>query len=194
MKAAIITQHGGPEVVEIADVPRPTVPPGHVLLAVKAAGLNHLDLWVRRGLPGLPPKFPHIGGSDIAGTVAELGPDVERFTVGDRVLVNPGLSDGECEWCRKGQESLCVSYRLLGEHIDGGLAEFVSVPASNLLSLPDSFVFEEAAAIPLVFQTAWRALMSRARLQQGETVLITGASGGVSTAAIQIAKLAGATV
>ncbi len=194
MKAAIITQHGGPEVVEIADVPRPTVPPGHVLLAVKAAGLNHLDLWVRRGLPGLPPQFPHIGGSDIAGTVAELGRDIVRFTVGDRVLVNPGLSDGECEWCRKGQESLCVSYRLLGEHIDGGLAEFVSVPASNLLSLPDSFVFEEAAAIPLVFQTAWRALMSRARLQQGETVLITGASGGVSTAAIQIAKLAGATV
>ena len=194
MKAAVITGHGGPDVLEIADVPRPAVPADHVLIAVRAAALNHLDLWVRNGLPGLDLDFPFIGGSDIAGVVAELGEDVDGFSVGDRVLVNPGLWDGECEWCRKGEESLCVSYALLGEHVDGGFAEFASVPARNLLTLPDTLAFEAAAAVPLVFQTAWRALMTRAALQPHPSVLITGASGGVASAAIQIARLAGATV
>ena len=194
MKAAVITGHGGPEVLEIADVPRPTVSPDHVLIAIRAAALNHLDLWVRRGLPGLELEFPFIGGADMAGVIAELGEGVEGFSVGDRVLVNPGLWDGVCEWCRKGEESLCLSYGLLGEHVNGGFAEFAAVPSRNLLILPDDMAFEAAAAVPLVFQTAWRALMTRAELQPHHSVLITGASGGVASAAIQIAKLAGASV
>lgn len=194
MKAAVITGHGGPEVLQIADIPRPAVSPDHVLVSVRAAALNHLDLWVRRGLPGLEVDFPFIGGSDIAGVVHELGADVEGFSTGDRVLVNPGLWDGECEWCRRGEESLCVSFRLLGEHVNGGFAEFVSVPARNLLPLPDDLAFEAAAAVPLVFQTAWRALMTRAELQPDHSVLITGGSGGVASAAIQVARLAGSTV
>ena len=194
MRAAITRAYGGPEVVEIAELPRPGVPPGHALVAVRAAALNHLDLWVRRGLPGLELEFPHIGGSELAGRVEELGEGVEGFAVGDRVLVNPALWDGECEWCARGEESLCVAFKVLGEHVNGGFAEFAAVPARNLLPLPDDLPFEEAAAVPLVFQTAWRGLISRARLQAGESVLVTGASGGVSTAAIQIAKHAGATV
>ena len=194
MRAAITREYGGPEVVEIAELPRPGVPPCHVLVAVRAAALNHLDLWVRRGLPGLELEFPHIGGSELAGCVEELGEGVEGFAVGDRVLVNPALWDGECEWCARGEESLCVAFKVLGEHVNGGFAEFCAVPARNLLPLPDDLPFEEAAAVPLVFQTAWRGLISRARLQAGESVLVTGASGGVSTAAIQIARHAGATV
>ncbi|MGD8697809.1 MAG: zinc-binding dehydrogenase [Gemmatimonadales bacterium] len=194
MKAAIFRQHGGPEVIEIADVPAPKPASGEVVVAVRAAALNHLDLWARRGLPGLELDFPHIGGSDFAGTITELGAGVEGPDVGDRVLANPSLWCGQCEWCRKGEESLCVHYRIIGEHIDGGFAEYVALPAKNVLTIPDDLSFEEAAAVPLVYQTAWRGLISRGRLRPGETVLITGGSGGVSTAAIQIAKLAGAYV
>jgi len=194
MKAAIFRQHGGPEVIEIADVPKPKPGPKEAVIAVRAAALNHLDLWARRGLPGLTLEFPHIGGSDLAGTVAELGDAVDGLELGTRVLVNPSLWCGRCEWCHRGEESLCVSYRILGEHINGGFAEYVAVPAQNVLPMPDDITFEEAAAVPLVYQTAWRGLISRGRLRPGETVLITGGSGGVSTAAIQIAKLAGAYV
>ena len=194
MRAAIFRQHGGPEVVEIADVAKPRPGPDQVVIAVRAAALNHLDLWARRGLPGLELEFPHIGGSDLAGTIAELGEAVEGLEVGTRVLANPSLWCGKCEWCRKGEESLCVSYRIIGEHVNGGLAEHVAVPAQNVLAIPDDLSFEEAAAVPLVYQTAWRGLISRGRLRPGEMVLITGGSGGVSTAAIQIAKLAGAYV
>jgi NADPH:quinone reductase-like Zn-dependent oxidoreductase len=194
MKAAIFRQHGGPEVVEIADVPEPRPPAGHILIAVAAAAMNHLDLWARRGLPGLQLEFPHIGGSDIAGVVKELGAGCDGPPVGTRVLVNPSLWCGSCEWCDRGEESLCNSYRILGEHQDGGFAEYVAVPAANVLPIPDDLSFEAAAAVPLVYQTAWRGLMGRAKLRPGETVLVTGASGGVSTAAIQIAKLAGARV
>lgn len=194
MKAAVFWQHGGPEVVEIADVPRPDVGPGQVLIAVHAAALNHLDLWARRGLPGLQLEFPHIGGSDIAGVVEELGDGVEGPTPGTRVLVNPSLWCGRCDWCLKGEESLCTSYRIIGEHIRGGFAEFAAVPATNVHPIPDHMSFEDAAAVPLVYQTAWRGLVGRGRLEAGESVLVTGASGGVSTAAIQIAKHIGATV
>jgi NADPH:quinone reductase-like Zn-dependent oxidoreductase len=194
MRAAVFRQHGGPEVIEIADVPKPEPGPEEVVIAVRAAALNHLDLWARRGLPGLDLEFPHIGGSDLAGTVAELGEAVEGLEVGARVLANPSLWCGNCEWCHKGEESLCASYRILGEHINGGFAEYVAVPAQNVLTIPDDLSFEEAAAVPLVYQTAWRGLISRGRLRPGETVLITGGSGGVSTAALQIAKLAGAYV
>lgn len=193
MKAAIFRQHGGPEVVEIADVPRPQPTPGQALIAVKAAAMNHLDLWTRRGLPGLDLDLPHIGGSDVAGVVEEISDD-DGPPPGTRVLVNPSLFCGRCEWCLKGQESLCTSYRILGEHVSGGFAEYVAVPIANLLPIPDDLEFAEAAAVPLVFQTAWRGLKSRGALQPGATVLITGASGGVSTAAIQIAKHLGARV
>ncbi len=194
MKAAVFRSHGGPEVIEIADLPVPQPAAGQLLLRVRAAALNHLDLWARRGLPGLQLEFPHIGGSDMAGTVERLGAGVEGFAPGSRVLVNPSLWCGNCEWCRRAQESLCSSYRIIGEHLNGGLAEFAVVPAQNVYPIPDDLSFEQAAAVPLVYQTAWRGLITRARLRPGETVLITGGSGGVSTAAVQIARLAGATV
>ncbi len=194
MKAAIFQKHGGPEVIEIADVATPQVLPGQALIAVHAAAMNHLDLWARRGLPGLRLEFPHIGGSDMAGTIAEVGEGVEDLEPGMRVLVNPSLWCGHCEWCRQGQESLCNSFKIIGEHLNGGFAEYAVVPARNVLALPDELSFEDAAAVPLVYQTAWRAVVSRGRLQRGETILITGGSGGVSTAALQIARRMGAHV
>lgn len=180
--------------LRIEDLPDPAPGPGEVLLRVRAVALNHLDLWARRGLPGLELEMPHVGGSDVAGVVEAIGEGVEGWGPGDRVVVNPSLWCGRCEWCVRGEESLCRRYRILGEHVRGGLAEKVVVPDRNLLALPDDFPFETAAAAPLVFQTAWRALVGRARLRPGETLLVTGGSGGVSTAAIQIGKLAGATV
>jgi NADPH:quinone reductase-like Zn-dependent oxidoreductase len=192
MKAAVFPEFGGPEVVRIEDVERPEPGPGEVRLRVAAAAMNHLDLWVRRGLP-IETTMPHIGGSDVAGVVEALGPGADA-EVGARVVADPSLSCGECEYCRSGEEPLCVRYAILGEHTQGGFAEYVVVPARNLLTVPDGFSLERAAAAPLVFLTAWRALVSRARLRAGESVLITGASGGVATAAVQIAKHAGAHV
>lgn len=194
MKAALFRQHGGPEVIEIADVAAPELRPGHVLIGVRAAAMNHLDLWARRGLPGLRLEFPHIGGSDIAGQVEALGDGVAGPAPGTRVLVNPSLWCGSCEWCLKGEESLCASFRIIGEHLAGGFAEYVAVPAINVYPIPDDLSFESAAAVPLVYQTAWRGMVTRGGLRSGEAVLVTGASGGVSTAAIQLAKLFGATV
>jgi NADPH:quinone reductase-like Zn-dependent oxidoreductase len=194
MKAAFFRQHGGPEVLEVGELPDPRPSSGEVVVSVRAAAMNHLDLWVRRGLPGLEVGMPHIGGSDISGVIDELGDGVEGWSPGDRVVVNPGLWCGTCEWCACGEHSLCERYGIIGEHVAGGFADKACVPARNLLLLPSEYEFSLAAAAPLVFQTAWRALMTRAALQPGETILITGASGGVSTAAIQIAKLAGATV
>jgi NADPH:quinone reductase-like Zn-dependent oxidoreductase len=194
MRAALIREHGGPEVLEIAGIADPVPGHGQVVVDVGAAALNHLDLWVRRGLPGLELAMPHVGGADVAGTVSEIGPGVEGWSPGDRVVVNPGLWCGRCEWCVRGEHSLCERYGILGEHVQGGLAEKVRVPATSLYPLPESVEFDSAAAVPLVFQTAWRGLITRAGLAPGETVLITGGSGGVSTAAIQIAALAGARV
>ena len=193
MKAAIFHEYGGPEVVRIEEVERPEPGWGEVVVEVKAAAVNHLDLWVRRGLP-IETTMPHIGGSDIAGVVAELGPGVEGVEVGERVVVNPSLWCGRCEWCHAGEESMCVRFRLLGEHTQGGFAEYVAVPASNLYPIPEDYPFEKAAAVPLVFQTAWRGLITQGRLRAGMDVLVTGASGGAATAAIQIAKHAGARV
>jgi NADPH:quinone reductase-like Zn-dependent oxidoreductase len=193
VKAAIFHEHGGPEVLRVEDVPKPRPGPGEVLIEVKAAALNHLDLWVRRGLP-IETTMPHIGGSDVAGVVAELGSDVVGMNAGATVVVNPSLSCGECEWCRKHEESMCVRFRILGEHTQGGLAEYVVAPASNLFRIPPEYDFARAAAAPLSFATAWRGLVSRARLAPSDLVLVTGASGGTATAAIQIAKLYGATV
>lgn len=193
MKAALFHDHGGPEVVRLEQVERPAPAFDEVLVRVGASALNHLDLWLRRGLP-VETTMPHIGGSDVAGTVEEVGSGVEGVEPGARVVVNPSLACGRCEWCRAGEEPLCVEYRILGEHTQGGLAEYVVAPARNLHPIPEGYPMERAAAAPLVFATAWRALMGRGGLRAGESVLITGGSGGVSTAAIQIAKLAGARV
>ncbi len=193
MRAALFDKAGGPEVVRLEEVPRPEPGTGEVLVQVKAAAMNHLDLWVRRGLP-VQTTWPHIGGSDVAGVVAELGPGVAGVRAGERVVLNPSLWCGHCEWCLRGEQPLCVDYRILGEHTNGGFAEYVVAPVQNLYPIPDDFSFVEAAAAPLGFSTAWRGLISRGRLRAGEDVLITGASGGVATAAVQIARLAGARV
>lgn len=193
MRAAIFEEHGGPEVVHVGAVPTPEPGPGEVRVAVAVAALNHLDLFVRRGLP-IDIPLPHIGGSDIAGVVDAAGPGVDAVAPGLRVVVNPSVSCGRCAWCEAGEEPLCDEYRIIGEHLPGGFAEFVVVPAANLLEVPAGFDLVTAAAAPLTFLTAWRALVTRGRLRAGERVLITGASGGVSTAAVQIARHLGAEV
>jgi NADPH:quinone reductase-like Zn-dependent oxidoreductase len=193
MRAALFSEYGGPEVVRIEDVAAPEPGPGEVRLRVAASALNHLDLWVRRGLP-VETVMPHIGGSDVAGVVDAVGVGVTGVEPGARVVVDPSLSCGRCEWCERGEAPLCREYRILGEHTQGGLAEYVVVPASNVYPVPDGYPLDRAAAAPLAFLTAWRGLMTRGRLQSGETVLITGASGGVATAAVQIARHAGARV
>lgn len=194
MRAAFFRQHGGPEVMEVGEAPHPPVAAETAVVEVRAAALNHLDLWVRRGIPGLEVALPHIGGSDVAGVVAEVGSGVEGWSPGDRVAVNPALWCGRCRPCQLGEHSLCEAFAILGEHVAGGFAERVRVPARNLFPLPEALGFEEAAAAPLVFQTAWRALVGRGRLGAGETLLVTGGSGGVSTAAVQIGALVGARV
>lgn len=193
MRVAIFHENGGPEVVRIEELPRPAPGPGQVLLEVKAAALNHLDLWVRRGLP-IETTMPHIGGSDVAGVVAEAGEGVDAGRVGERVVLNPSLWCGECEWCRRGEESMCLRYRIIGEHTDGGFAEYLAVPADHVHRIPDDLPFEDAAALPVSYMTAWRALHSRARLRAGEDVLVLGASGGTAIAAVQSAIDLGARV
>lgn len=192
MKAVVFHDHGGLEVLRYEEVPDPAVGPDEVLLEVKATSVNHLDIWVRRGIPGI--ELPHISGSDVAGIVAGVGELVDTIHVGQRVIANPNLSCGRCEYCLRGEDSLCVDYQILGEQADGGYAELVRVPARNIIPLPEHVPFEEAAAAPLTFMTAWRMLISRAELRPGEDVLILGAGGGVASAAIQIAKLVGARV
>lgn len=193
MLAAIFSEHGGPDVVRTQHVPQPEPAPGEVLVRVQAAALNHLDLWVRRGLP-IRTTMPHIGGSDIAGVVEAVGEGVASMDPGLRVVVNPSLWCGHCRFCVLGQESMCVEFRIIGEHTDGGFAEFVAVPATNVYPIPDGMRFVDAAALPVSYQTAWRAVVSRARVRPAEDVLVLGASGGTAIAAIQIALLCGARV
>ncbi len=194
MKAVAIFEHGGPEVLQYVDVPEPEISEGEVLVRLKASALNHLDLFVRDGLPGLKLTFPHILGADGAGTIEVVGRKVEGVQRGDLVVINPGLSCGKCEYCLRGEDSLCVRYGILGEHANGTHAEFVKVPARNVLPMKDGLSFEEVAAFPLVFMTAWRMLVTKARVRPGEDVLVLGAGGGVAGAAIQIAKVCGARV
>ena len=186
MKAAVFHSSGGPDVLRVEDVPTPEPGPGDVRVAVRAAALNHLDIHVRRGLP-IDLTLPHIGGSDVAGVIDVAGPDVRGWKPGDRVIIDPSLSCGTCQACLRGEESLCVHYRILGEHVAGGFAEYVVAPAANLYRIPDNVGFEQAAAAPLAFLTAWRGLVTRGRLHAGESVLVTGASGGVAIAAIRVA-------
>ena len=193
MRAAVFAEHGGPEVVHLAEIEKPEPAPGEVRIAVRATSLNHLDLWVRRGLPFEIP-MPHIGGSDVAGAVDALGPGVEGVPIGTRVVVDPSLGYGWYSGQGRGPSISDPPFGVIGEHTQGGLAEYCVVPAENLLELPDHVPFERAAAAGLTFVTAWRGLIGRGALRPGESVLITGGSGGVSTAAIQIAKHAGARV
>jgi NADPH:quinone reductase-like Zn-dependent oxidoreductase len=194
MKAIVFEQHGPPDVLKYIDVPQPAIKPNEVLVRVKACALNHLDLWVRQGLPGVSFPLPHIPGSDVAGEIAQVGSDVTSVRVGQKVVLAPGVSCGKCPACVSGLDNRCRYFTNLGYMIDGGCAEFVRVPEVNCLPFPENLSFEEAAAVPLVFQTAWHMLVGRAQLQPGEDVLILGASSGVGSAAIQIAKFFGARV
>src|SRR3984957_15084728 len=194
MKAIVYAAHGGPEVLQYKDVPEPQIGPYEVLVRVRACALNRLDLWLRMGLPGTHVPLPHIPGSDIAGEVARVGDNVTNVKVGERVLLQPGISCGQCDKCLCGQDSMCAAYTLFGEGVDGGCAQFVKSPAVNCVPIPEKLSFEEAAAFPLVSLTAWHMLIGRAKLQPAETVLVLGACSGVGSAAIQIAKAAGARV
>ena len=194
MKAVTFSQHGGPEVLKYSENAEPKVNAGEVLVRVRACALNHLDLWVRRGLPGVLIPLPHTPGSDIAGEVAKVGEMVKRVSVGQKVLLAPGISCGQCAQCVAGADNLCRKYTLFGYMVDGGCAEYVKSPEVNVISIPGDLSFDEAAAVPLVFLTAWHLLMGRAYLQPGEDLLVLGAGSGVGSAAIQIGKLIGARV
>jgi NADPH:quinone reductase-like Zn-dependent oxidoreductase len=188
MKAIVFERHGGPDVLEYRDAPEPVIRPNEVLVRVRACALNHLDLWVRGGLPNISFPLPHIPGSDVAGEIAQIGADVTTVKVGQKVVLAPGVACGKCAACISGQDNRCRQFTNLGYMIDGGCAEFVRVPEVNCMPYPENLSFEEAASIPLVFQTAWHMLVTRAELQPGEDVLILGAGSGVGSAAIQIAK------
>jgi len=197
MKAVQFSEHGRRDVLEYGDFPDPKVGRDEVLVDVKAAALNHLDVFTRMGLGALSRldlAMPHIPGSDAAGLIEEVGEDVERFESGDRVAVSAGLSCNHCEQCRDGDSTLCEDFQILGEHTRGVHSELTAVPAENLVPVGEGVDWETAAAAPLVFQTAWRMLVTRADLEPGEKILVLGASGGVGHAAVQIADYVGAEV
>ncbi len=194
MKAVVIPEHGGPEVLRITDMPEPKIAPNEVLVRVRACALNHLDLWVRRGLPGITFPLPLIPGSDISGEIVQAGELVANVKPGDAVLLAPGVSCGHCVACSAGNDNMCRKYAALGYGQNGGCAELVKAPGVNAIPIPAGLSFEEAAAVPLVFLTAWHMLVTRAALKPGEDVLVLGAGSGVGSAAIQIAKLMGARV
>jgi NADPH:quinone reductase-like Zn-dependent oxidoreductase len=194
MKAVRFHEHGGPEVLKYEDAPDPKIQANEVLVKVKACALNHLDIWLRVGVRRWQLSMPHIVGADIAGEVAEVGSLVTRVKPGDRILLSPGISCGQCEACFKGLDSACRSYTLFGVMVDGGYAEYVKAPEMNVFPIPGDLSFDEAAAVPLVFITAWHMLFTRAGLKPGEEVLVIGAGAGVGMAAIQICKLVGARV
>ena len=194
MKALAFNEFGGPDKLKLQDVPDPKIKPTEVLVRVRACALNHLDLFVREGIPALKTPLPFWTGCDIAGEIAEVGAQVPGVKVGDRVAVNPNLTCGRCEFCAQGEDSLCVRYGILGEHAPGGLAEYVAVRGDNVLPLPASITFEQAASFILTNMTAWRMVVTHARPKPDDVVLVLGAGGGVGLAAVQIAKLCGARV
>ncbi len=196
MNAVVLHEHGGPEVLEFESIPVPEPGPGQVRVAVKAVALNHLDLWVRRGGPAFHLEYPHRLGSDIAGVIDAFGPggEVAGLSVGDRVVVNPGVSCGTCGECLSGRDNLCRHYRILGENTQGGYAEYAVVPRQNLAPYPENLDFPQAAAVLLPFLTAWQMLVAKAAIRPGELVLVQGGGSGVGVAAIQICKLFGARV
>jgi NADPH:quinone reductase-like Zn-dependent oxidoreductase len=192
MKAILFHEHGSPNVLEYADFPTPEPASGEVLVKLHAAALNRVDLFVRAGWAGLRLNLPHILGADGAGDIAALGEGVDGWHIGDRVVINANLGCGDCDFCLAGMDNLCDNWHLLGETIHGTYAEFVLVPSKQLFGLPDSFDYHAAAAASLVYQTAWHSLITCGKLRPGEKVLIVGASGGVNTASIEIARLTGA--
>jgi NADPH:quinone reductase-like Zn-dependent oxidoreductase len=194
MKAVYFETHGGPEVLRYGDRPDPVTRPGTVKIDVHASSLNHIDVFLRGGLPGVTIPLPHIPGCDAAGVVSEVGEGVTELHVGDRVLMNPSITCGMCEFCLRGDASMCLHYQLIGETTSGTSCEQIVIPAENAIPIPAAMSFGDAASVPLVFTTAWRMLITRARLRAGEDVLILGAAAGVGIACIQIAKMAGARV
>jgi len=194
MKAVRFHELGGLDVLKYEDAPEPEIQPDEVLVKVKACALNHLDLWLRTGVRAWSLPMPHTVGSDISGEVARTGQRVIRVKPGDRVLLAPGIGCGQCEACWKGLDSACRSFTIFGLMVDGGYAEYVKSPERNVIPIPGDLNFDEAAAVPLVFLTAWHMLFGRARLQPGEDVLVVGAGSGVGSAAIQVAKLVGCRV
>ena len=194
MKAAYFTEHGGPEKIIYGDFKDPVAGPSEVLVRVRACALNHVDLLLLNGLFPPPGGLPHINGCEVAGSVAATGPDVTGLTAGQRVLVFPGFSCGRCEYCLRGERTVCLRYGYLGAHRHGGYAELVKVPAENIVPLHDSISFEAGAAVPLAMLTSWHGLVAQADLRPGQTVLVQAAGSGIGSAAIQIAKLCGARV
>ncbi len=197
MKAAVFHEHGSTDVLKYEDFPDPEIKENQVLIDVKAVALNHLDLFVRSGIPGLKLEMPHILGSDISGVIKESGSKVLGDPQpGQRVIIDPGKSCGVCEYCVRGEESLCPQYGIIGEHSRGGYADLFIVDAQNVIPVPDhvELTFEQLAATPLTFMTAWRMLQPKARIKPGDDILIIGIGGGVALAALQIAKVAGARV
>ena len=199
MKTVLFHHHGGPDVLQYTDFPTPEPKPGEALIRLHAAALNRMDVMVRNGWPGLRLEMPHINGADGAGEIVALSPPLPQgeglgVRAGDRVVINANLGCGKCEFCLAGQDNLCRDWHLLGETIRGTYAEYVSLPVRQLYKLPYDFDYHQAAAAALVYQTAWHSLVKRGNLQEGETVLIVGAGGGVNTASVQIAKWIGAQV
>jgi len=194
MKAVYLTQHGDENVLQFGELPDPVCGPGEVLVRIKACALNHLDLWIRRGIPGFKIPMPHILGCDMSGVVAAVGAGVNHVKDGDEVIISPGYSCGHCQWCLLGFDNNCREYGIFGEHRSGGYAEFISVPAVNIIPKPAKLNFFEAAAFPLTFLTSWHMLVRQCQVQPGDWVLVLAAGSGVGVAAIQMAKLFNATV
>ena len=194
MKAIVIYKHGGPEVLQLEDLAEPIPKENEVQVQIKACALNHLDIWIRKGLPNLKLKYPHILGSDMAGVVTKCGSRVKTINVGERVLIAPGFSCGTCDYCLRGEDNMCRFFGIYGEHVSGGYTEFICVPEKNLIPIPKKLSWAEAAALPLTFLTAWHMLVTKAQVKEGDWVLVLAAGSGVGSAAVQIAKLFGAKV
>lgn len=188
MKAAIFRNHGPIENLEIAEMEKPKIGDDEILLKVETAALNRLDIWVRNGSPALTIPLPHIGGSDFAGIITEIGSKITLFRVGDRVVANAGISCKKCDNCLRDEHSLCQSFKLLGEHEWGGLAQFVKVPETNIVKIPEHISFDTAAAASLTSLTAYRMIISQARIRSTDNILVIGAGGGIGTISVQIAK------
>ncbi len=194
MKAVVFDEHGSVDKLNYTDFEEPEVSSSEVLVKVKACGINHLDIWVREGMPGITIPLPHILGCEISGEINKVGHGVKGLSIGQRVLIAPGISCGKCEYCLSSNDSLCHEFKIMGFQVNGGYAEYAKAPAKNIITIPDKLSFEEWAAVPLVFLTAWNMLKTRGGLSTGETVLIHAAGSGIGSAAIQIAKLSGAEV
>lgn len=194
MKAVIFNEHGGPDKLIYENVPDPVISENELMIKVKACSINHLDIWVRQGIPAYKVSFPHISGQDVAGVVEECGAAVKGFQKGDRVFLTPGISCFKCNECYSGDDNLCVDYKIRGARTYGGYAEFAKANVQDVIPIPDDLSFEEAAAFPLTYQTAWHMLFTRADLKAGDDVLVLAAGSGIGCAAIKMAKLAGARV